>query len=82
MKFLVTRTSVWDKTQPPCEGAVSLSPEPSFWDGKWEVEINSIDELWNFIDTHGQCVLSLGSLADIEAGDKQLRLEIYDDYRE
>ena len=82
MKFLVKRTSMWDLTQPPCDGAVDVSPAPSFWNGKWEVEITSLDDLAKFIKKHGDIVLSRGSLSDIEAGETRLHLEIYDDYRE
>lgn len=82
MKFLVKRTSVWDRRVSPCDGAVHISPEPDEWQSQWELEINSLDDLWEFVNTHGDIVLSRGSLADVQSGDTRLHLEIYDDYRE
>lgn len=82
MKFLVSRTSEWDQTVQPCEGAVSVSHNPSYFRGLWELEINSLDDLWKFITEHGDIILSRGTKAEVDAGETRLHLEIYDDYRE
>ena len=37
----------------------------------WVIDINSIDDLFNFVDANGDCVIS-----------KDRSIEIYDDYRE
>ena len=82
MKFLVSRTSEWDKTVQPCDGAVAVSPSMSYFRGQWELELSSLDDLWKFVDEHGDIVLSRGSKGEIDAGETRLHLEIYDDYRE
>lgn len=82
MRFCVSRTSLYDQRIPPCEGAVCVTPEPSEWDGQWELEIASLDELWQFIEANGNIILSR-SAPTLEAQTAPARyLEIYDDYRE
>lgn len=85
MKFYVTRTSLYDQRIPPCDGAVCLTSNPTEYDGVWEIEIASLDELWDFIDANGDVILSRRdpTIGGGPAGDgKQCHLEIYDEYRE
>lgn len=82
MKFLVSRTSEWNRTVQPCDGAVNLNPDADCWNSIWELEVNSLDDLWKFVDTNGDIVLSRGSQSEIDAGETRLQLEIYDGYRE
>jgi len=83
MKFYVTRTSLYDQRIPPCDGAVCLTSNPTEYDGVWEIEIASLDELWDFIDANGDVILSRRDPVICEQGDgTQRHLEIYDEYRE
>ena len=82
MKFIVSRTSLYDQRIPPCEGAVCVTPEPSEWDGQWELEIASLDELWEFIDSNGDIILSRSDPTLVAQTAPARDLEIYDGYRE
>lgn len=74
MKFYVTRTSL-GRDEKPCEGAAPCKQE-YFANGEmheldaWEIEINTLEELIEFIYSQGRIVMNSGSI------------EIYDDYRE
>lgn len=77
MKFRVFRTSDYDCCYPPCEGAVLISHELKYKSGnyeiyknKYEIEINSIDDLVRFIESYGGIIVGKHTI------------EIYDGYRE
>lgn len=118
MKFIVSRTSVWDEKQQPCEEAKRESvpyvesyncktPEEFDKSGVmrregswlsvgtnhrvnkkgyitrdngmrdvWSIEINSIEELIEFVDKHGEIVIQDAFCSDYK------EIEIYDDWRE
>ena len=61
MKTEIKRTSIWGEGK-PCDEAM--------YDGRWELELNSLEDLMAFTKKYGPLVVS----------DKYI--EIYDDYRE
>jgi hypothetical protein len=71
MKFSVERTSDMygggDTNNPPCQQAVRDGDQK---DPKWIIELNTLEELMQFVKENGQCVLYCGSI------------EIYDFWRE
>lgn len=74
MKFIVSRTSVWNKDIAPCEEA----KREEFEDGPdWTIEINSLEELIAFSKKYGELVLTRAVIPEIDN-----EIEIYDDYRE
>ena len=73
MKFIVSRTSIWNNAS-PCEEA----KREEFEDGPdWTIEINSLEELINFRKKYGEIILTASVLPEIDN-----EIEIYDDYRE
>ena len=77
MKFEVSRTSNFHNGDKPCENATILCKNE--WEETlWQIEINSLDELCEFINENGSIVLSSrrSSACDL------YEIEIYDDYRE
>lgn len=68
MRFNISRTSsmYWEK---PCEGAIDISESED--DNHWVIDINTLDELMEFINIDNKTLV---------IGAKYL--EIYDDYRE
>ena len=116
MKYIVKRTSLWNKGK-PCEEAFKhpheqwhtrtctedefnerFSLKEGLWRDKgtnhsiteegwitrqepdtmeWTVEINSLEELNDFANKHGQLIISSKSYFS-----KSPEIEIYDDYRE
>lgn len=88
MEFKVTRTSFLLCNPKPCEEAKKQ-------DDAWFVEIDTLEDLLNFTEKHGDIILSCEIPRSVEAeiqGGKILRtvyeaprvfeIEIYDDYRE
>jgi hypothetical protein len=77
MRFKVSRTSLWDRKNGPCAEAYKKDVE---WRGKtfglWFVDFNSLEELLEFISTHGAVVMDK---TEIDTG---FSIEIYDNYRE
>lgn len=74
MKFIVSRTSVWDSNIAPCEEA----KREEFEDGPdWTIEINSLEELIAFRKKYGELVLTASVIPEIDN-----EIEIYDSYRE
>lgn len=84
MKFLITRTSLsFDSPNPPCEGAVSLTPNAKveeYDEFYWSIEINTLEELLALQEKVADPII----LMDAHAGSKypQKALEIYDTRRE
>lgn len=71
MIYVVSRTSLCNYTKKPCEESFQTKDE------FWSVEINSLEDLMDFVNKHGDIVVSN---AGVEVGIHQI--EIYDDYRE
>lgn len=69
MKFEVTRTSTWFEEDIRCEEA----RQEEFG---WVVEINTLEEIIEFIKKYGRIVL------DADKKDELPKIEIYDDWRE
>ena len=70
MKYIVTRTSFYgDDELKPCEDAVL--EKLSNGSVRWYININSIEEMEEFISEVGQIIISYGN-----------EIEIYDSYRE
>lgn len=77
MKFAVSRTSNFHNGDKPCDNATILCKNE--WEETlWQIEINCLDELCEFINENGSIVLSSrrSSACDL------YEIEIYDDYRE
>ena len=76
--YLVSRTSLRDDSKKPCEEAykVLVKNIDRRRDREWsEAWIVKVDDIYNFICEHGECVLSIKREGFME-------IEIYDDYRE
>lgn len=70
MKYIVTRTSFYgDDELKPCEDAVL--EKLSNGSVRWYININSLEEMEEFISEVGQIIISYGN-----------EIEIYDNYRE
>ena len=84
MKFTVTRTSQWENTEAPIEGAVPAVHHWTARDGEvhdihtWTIEISTLEELIELSKREGQLVITCRGMFD----DPQPTVEIYDDYRE
>lgn len=68
MKCIVSRTSMRDKSQKPCEEAVED-------DGYWTIEINSFEDLLKIEKKYASLVVG-SHVKGVP------HIEIYDDYRE
>lgn len=78
MKFLVTRTSSTSNEDPECKEAFegeNLFPDGSSKKG-WFVELETMEELKNFISNYGAIIVGIDSFNDC------CSIEIYDNYRE
>lgn len=81
MKFIVSKSSVYDNNIKPCDEAkqdivrVVKTIRGNLEKKYWSIEINSLEDLIKFIDTHGDVVL-------LENSDGYYEIEIYDGYRE
>ena len=84
MKFLVKRTSTdWLTTSndPPCDGAVLLNPDREKWESPaWGIEIESLEALVAFKESVKNPVIIGKPFGKSDYAD--VKLEIYDDYRE
>jgi len=77
MKFVVSSTSGGSRAK-PCEGATEFTyARNGATRIGWFVELADFGALVEFINMHGECVLSTPYVPDIA-----LELEIYDSYRE
>lgn len=73
MKFIVSRTSIWNNDSPCAEAKPEM-----FEDGpNWTIEINSLEELIAFRKKYGEIILTASRYPEIDN-----EIEIYDDYRE
>lgn len=81
MKYIVTRTSIWGDKK-PCEEAFEEEVVCTYFEnGKkvvWMIEINTLEELHEFIDKYGGSVV----IEDWYFNNAYKKIEIYDDYRE
>ena len=76
MKFFVHRTSGLQDGKPCEEATENVAKEAvSFWNN-WTVEINSLDELIQFVEKYGTVII------DRSYDGKAFVLEIYDTWRE
>lgn len=82
MKFRVNRTSdFFGRTPQPCAGATLLNPDAPEWEESvWEVELNTLEDLVDFIKKNGEVVISHDEREQSDY--KSTTLEIYDTYRE
>jgi len=73
MKYKISRVTDYKGMKQPCKNAVCVRPynEENLEPGKWEIEINSLDELQELIAEAGTSVI-IGKSA----------IQIYDGYRE
>lgn len=79
MKFMLTRTSNWDKKPHP--KAIMMEFD-SYTNPQWGIEINTLEELIEFLkdeNVKGQIVIE-ESFDEEHPEDRMI--EIYDDYRE
>lgn len=76
MKFAVSRTSDFNSGAKPCDNATVLCKN-AWEEPLWQIEINSLDELCEFINKNGAIVLS-----PQHSSNGLYEIEIYDDYRE
>ena len=76
MKFIVTRTSMWSEKS-PCEEAKrdSIVEGDKTYD-VWSIEINTIEELIDFADKHGDIIIEDSFYREYK------EIEIYDTWRE
>lgn len=84
MRFQITRTSSsYYRQEKPCDCAFVYKRERGSLDDQdrlsWALEVNSLDELLQFVEKIGECVIISGA-CDYQNGLPQI--EIYDDYRE
>lgn len=70
MKFIVSRASQHGSDCRPVKGAVSNGD-------RWTIEINSLEELEEFIKINGRVIIGEGFSSPLP-----LRMVIYDDYIE
>lgn len=94
MKFIITKSSLmrgYDREAKPCQEAVQDGTfSPDYLDDdmvypNWVIEINSLGELMQFFEKHGNLVIrkAEGQPWEWLAQEKdETILEIYDDYRE
>ena len=68
MKFEIHRTSDLFNEKSPCPEAILAGRKE--WENKYEVELNTLEELMAFVSKYGLIVLSSSTI------------EIYDAYRE
>lgn len=78
MNFIIYRTS--DHVDKPCEEATMKKHQLENQDGSsegWTVEINSLEDLVNFVDRNGNIIIkSKDPFHPVSS------IEIYDDFRE
>jgi hypothetical protein len=80
MKFLISRASQGPVSKhPPCIEAIR-GPEAKAWPGDylWFVELNTLEDLLQFLNTHGG---GLG-LWSAEEGEEYPQIEIFDEDEE
>lgn len=80
MKFMLTRTSTWDKKPHP---KATMMEFDSCTNLQWGIEINTLEELIEFledVDTAEREIIIGKSFNKDYPEDR--RIEIYDDYRE
>jgi hypothetical protein len=87
MRIKITRTSVWDDEDKPCNDKRLKKDTYLSDNGKkhtgWFIDINNLEELFEFIDNqcrYNQC--SEVVIGKIWRTINEWELEIYDDYRE
>ena len=69
MEFIIVKTStnyLTDNNKKPCKEAFQVK--------KWAVQINTLNELYDFVKEHGNIIISII--------DSDPKIEIYDEYRE
>lgn len=75
MKFSLTRTSSWRDDAKPCPWAKFKKTSSEHW----EIDIDGLDGLLEFIMQHGKIVVSVDRYNYPRSAP---HIEIYDDYRE
>jgi len=82
MKFRVKRTSdPLGRTPQLCAGATLLNPDAPEWEeGVWETELNTLEDLVDFIKKNGEVVVSHDEREQSDY--RGTTIEIYDTYRE
>lgn len=82
MKFRVERTSnLFGRTPRPCAGAKLLNPNTPEWESSvWEIELNTLEELVEFVKKNGALVVSHDEREQSDY--RGTTIEIYDTYRE
>lgn len=85
MIYRVTRTSVWDYEEKPCDEAFkgetmnvwyNQPRKETYW---WFVKLDTLEDLHNFIRKYGKVVIQE---REAEYPEHPFEIEIYDDYRE
>ena len=71
MEFRITRTSQWDDEKPKEVKGIYKK------DGYWYVKIDTLEELIDFYNQYGDLIIQQDW-----HNKKEMRIEIYDNYRE
>lgn len=81
MKFIVSRTSLWDDEKKPCDNAilevVTHKKRRDKWK-EWTIEINSLKELLDFKEKMNNPIILLNT----PYKEYPYEIEIYDYFRE
>ena len=83
MKFVISRTSMWNNNEKPCDEAIEETCYFNDLNGntfkrkRWIIQINSLDELLKFKEKYESELVITTTYYD-----GSYEIEIYDDYRE
>ena len=78
MTFEIERTSDWDASKTPCEGAVLAHEETATDYARYHIEIESLEDLVALMKREGEIIIREGGYKE----DGLPVIEIYDTYRE
>lgn len=81
MKFIISRASDFIESEDvkPCKESIKIPGKKDIFERNWLIEINSIQELINFIDTYGRIIIDKEKKIPFEI---PYEIIIYDDWVE
>lgn len=85
MRFNISRTSMMGTDSKPCPEAIPVIVDrgiPELNSVRYEIELNSIEELAAFASKYSSCIISPKVLVYPRDGVPNYSIEIYDDWRE
>ena len=78
MTFEIERTSDWNASKKPCEGAILAHEETETDYARYHIEIGSLEDLVALMKREGEIIIREGGYKE----DGLPVIEIYDTYRE